>query len=224
MEIESAFAMEDSIQVIVDGHLLISSDKQGPLKIGYAFYLLKDGDEKWLRENGDIIPADPIDGRAEYLSHGDIMVTSNPILVALAINSQQQIYGYQTVFPKSIPIPDVLEAVEIVRNRRIDFIGDSAWAGYVPGLEKMIADPNSGLNMNTKRILTRKYLNFNDYRERTYRNFWEYKENIFKGRRIFSRETNQVIHAPRSSFPNIPGKTLFTILILQQMKSTIFTI
>ena len=44
-------------------------------------------DEKYLLENGDSIPEDPSDNRAELKSGHRILITDNLVLVALAIES-----------------------------------------------------------------------------------------------------------------------------------------
>ena len=50
-------------------------------------YLMDQNDEKWLLENGDSIPEDPSDNRAELKSGHRILITDDLVLVALAIES-----------------------------------------------------------------------------------------------------------------------------------------
>jgi len=71
-------------------------------------------DEKWLLENGDSIIEDPSDSRAELkLGHG-ILITADPILVALAIKSWCSRSGLLQPQVVPFPIRSFYEAVEIV--------------------------------------------------------------------------------------------------------------
>ena len=89
-------------------------EKYTILELGYAIYLIDQNDEKWLIENGDSITEDPSDSRAELkLGHG-ILITADPILIALAIKSWCSRSGL--LQPQAVPFPirSFYEAVEIV--------------------------------------------------------------------------------------------------------------
>jgi len=95
-------------------------------------------DEKWLLENGDSIPEDPSDGRAELESGHGILITADPILVALAIESWWSRNGLPQRQGVPLPIPLFYEAVDIVRNRKILNDFNNKWAGFVPGVELIV--------------------------------------------------------------------------------------
>lgn len=110
-------------------------EKYTILELGYAVYLMDLEDENWLQENGDSIPEDPSENRAERKSGHGILITVDPILVALAIESRWLRNGLPQPQGISFPVPTFYEAVEIVRNRKILNDFNNKWAGFVPGLE-----------------------------------------------------------------------------------------
>ena len=65
MRIESAVKHDNWLEVVIDGRRLYVREKYTILELGYAIYLIDQNDEKWLIENGDSIPEDPSDSRAE---------------------------------------------------------------------------------------------------------------------------------------------------------------
>ena len=87
MRIESAIEHDNWLEVVIDGRRLQVGEKYTILELGYAVYLMDQNDEKWLLENGDSIPEDPSDSRAELKSGHGILITADLILVALAIKS-----------------------------------------------------------------------------------------------------------------------------------------
>ena len=68
MRIESVIEREHYLEVTIDGKRFRASDKYTIMELGYAVYLMDRNDEDWLRENGDMIPADPSEGRNELKS------------------------------------------------------------------------------------------------------------------------------------------------------------
>ena len=65
MRIESAIEHDYLLEVVIDGRRLRVGEKYTILELGYAVYLMDLGDENWLQENGDSIPEDPSENRAE---------------------------------------------------------------------------------------------------------------------------------------------------------------
>ena len=75
MRIESAIEHDNWLGVVIDGRRLRVGEKYTILELGYAVYLMDQNDEKWLLENGDSIPEDPSDSRAELKSGHGILIT-----------------------------------------------------------------------------------------------------------------------------------------------------
>jgi len=105
MRIESAIEHDNWLEVVIDGRRLRVGEKYTILELGYAVYLMDQSDEKWLLENGDSIPEDPSDSRAELKSGHGILITADPILVALAIESWWSRNGFPQPQGVSLPIP-----------------------------------------------------------------------------------------------------------------------
>ena len=135
MRIESAIEYDDWLEVIIDGRRFHAGEKYTILELGYAVYLMDQNDDDWLRENGDIIPADPSDSRSEFKSGDGILITADPTLVALAIESWWSRNGVPKPQGVPLPIPTAYEAIEIVRNRKILNDFNEKMTGIVPGLE-----------------------------------------------------------------------------------------
>lgn len=112
--IESAVKHDNWLEVVIDGGRLHVREKYTILQLGYAIDLIDQHDEKWLIENGDSNPEDPSDSRAELKSSLGILITADPILVALAIKSLWSRSGLPQ--PQAVPFPirSYYEAVEIV--------------------------------------------------------------------------------------------------------------
>ena len=87
MRIESAVKHDNWLEVVIDGRRLYVREKYTILELDYAIYLMDQNDEKWLLENGDSIPEDPSDNRAELKSGHRLLITDDLVLVALAIES-----------------------------------------------------------------------------------------------------------------------------------------
>ena len=103
MRIESAIERDNWLEVVIDGRRLQVGEKYTILELGYAVYLMDQNDEKWLLENGDSIPEDPSDNRAELKSSHGIRISADPILVALAIKSLWSRSGLPQ--PQAVPFP-----------------------------------------------------------------------------------------------------------------------
>ena len=87
MRIKSAIEHDNWLEVVIDGRRFRVGEKYTILELGYAVYIMDQNDEKWLVENGDSIPEDPGDSQAELKSGHGTLITADPILVALAIES-----------------------------------------------------------------------------------------------------------------------------------------
>ncbi len=88
----------------------------------------------WLREVGETLPADPEDDRCELPSGDGLLITSDPILVALALNASWHENGHPQPINVPLPIPSWADAVEIVRSRPILNDFNTKRAGTLPGL------------------------------------------------------------------------------------------
>ena len=136
MKIERAIQRDGGVEAVVDGRAMSSTEKYTILEMGYAVHLLRSNDNQWVRENGETIPADPDEGRAALESCGEMLVTSDPVLLALALNS----WWHHNDRPQSVNVPLAIpsfeEAVEIVRARPILNDFNAKHAGTVPGLRR----------------------------------------------------------------------------------------
>lgn len=136
MRIERATFTEYGLEIVVDGRTLRVYDlKYTILEMGYAVYLLAEDDDEWVRANGNTIPGDDEDGRNELTGCDDMLVTADPILVALALEAWWHANGTRQPVGVSVPIPLFAEAVAIVRHRRILNDFSRKFAGTVPGLD-----------------------------------------------------------------------------------------
>ena len=179
MRIESAVEREHYLELIIDGRHFRAGDKYTILDLGYAVYLMDRNDEDWLRENGDTIPADPSEGRNELKSGQGMLVTGDPVLVALAIESWWSRNGFPKPQNVPLPIPTAYEAFNVVRNRKILNDFNRRWAGYVPGLEIMSnrgrkkhnpAKPNQEIGTDEK---------IKNYKAELNQRYWEYQKEEF---------------------------------------------
>ncbi len=136
MRIHMAIERERDLEVVIDGRKLSTHTRYVILEVGFAVYFLDEPseDEEWLQRNGDVLPADPDTGRGALRSGKGMLVTSDPILVALAYESYWGRHGVTRPRNIALPIPLLKEAVEIVRNRKILSPENLKWAGKVPGL------------------------------------------------------------------------------------------
>jgi hypothetical protein len=138
MRIERAIEHNHWLEVIIDGRQFRVGEKYTILELGFVVYIMVgQDDEDWLRENGDVIPADPSDSREEIRSGHGVLITADPVLVALAIESWWSRNGIPKPQDVSLPIPTAYEAVDIVRNRKILNDFNENMTGFVPGIEIM---------------------------------------------------------------------------------------
>lgn len=137
MRISTVINRKHDLLVTIDGRNLWTNTKYTILELGYATYVLEDiDDEVWILAHGEIIPSESKGGRNELRSTGNMLITSDPILVALAYEGWWSRNGQPLPLNQSLPIPLFEEAVEIVRNRKILNDFNQKYAGSVPGLLK----------------------------------------------------------------------------------------
>lgn len=204
MQIYSADETENRLEVEIDGHKLWAGEKYSPLELGYAFYFLFEEDEKWLRENGEILPADPYENRGEMLSVNGRLITSDPILVALAINSYW--YHQKSSNPKPVFIPPLNEAINIVRTRKILIASNKIWQGYVPGLDRSVS--KNQVNNELDAELNIPESKYSLYRKRRILDFWAYFQKYYTNRhdlldKPYQTENRPPVFLPAHSWNNV---------------------
>ena len=140
------YALEDrrGLVVSLDGRRFFAGEKYTILELSYAVYILDDDHtpeaEQWVLDNGDVLPAEG--GRNELRSQRGMLVTANPILVALAYEAWWRENGEPPVpQDRPLPIPLFHEAVEIVRNRRILNWKGPKNGSVVPGIDRLPRNP-----------------------------------------------------------------------------------
>jgi hypothetical protein len=138
MRIDSVINRDGILEVTIDGRAAEPGEKYTILELGYAVYRMKDADEEWVLKNGDTIPADNLDHRGELRSMSNMLVTADPVLVAIALEDWWSHNGRPYAQNGPLPIPTAFEAVEIVKNRQIFNDFNKKYAGQVPGLQIMM--------------------------------------------------------------------------------------
>ena len=137
MRISKVINRQHDLLVTIDGRNLSTNTKYTILELGYATYILEDiDDEAWILDNGEVVPSERKNGRNELRSSGSMLVTSDPILVALAYEGWWSRNGHPLPVNQLLPIPLLKEAIEIVRNRKILNDFNQKYAGNIPGLLK----------------------------------------------------------------------------------------
>ena len=143
MRIDYAIEREHGLEVSLDGRRFFAGEKYTILELGYAVYNLRDDHtpeaDQWILDNGDELVVE--DG-VELRSQRGMLVTSDPILVALAYEAWWRRNGEPPV-PQGEPLPIPLfhEAVEIVRSRRILNWKGPKGGSAVPGLDRLPRNP-----------------------------------------------------------------------------------
>ena len=138
MNVESAIQRDEAVEVVVDGRTMFAGEKYTILEVGFAVYLLMEDDDEWIRTNGETLPGEPGGSRNELRSNGSMLVTSDPVLVALALNSWWHHNDKPQPVGVPLEIPSFEEAVEIVKARPILNDFNLKYAGIVPGLHRRL--------------------------------------------------------------------------------------
>lgn len=180
MRIESAIEHNHWLEVTIDGKLFRVGEKYTILELGYAVYHTDQIDEDWLLANGDSIPEDLSVGRAELKSGRGILITADPVLVALALESWWSRNGIPKPQDTPLPIPTAFEAVNIVRNRRILNEFNKNAAGSVPGLNIMVKrDGKMNYQVSKRKQLGFTETKFQNFKTDLTQRFWEYQRRNF---------------------------------------------
>lgn len=123
MNITEARVFGNDNLVVIDGRAFSAGEKYTILETGYALYLLgepRDADSaRWMLTHGETIPPDKSDNRAALKSNRTTLVTSHPILFALAYKFWWHRNGEPLPENQPLLIPAFDEALEIQRNRLI---------------------------------------------------------------------------------------------------------
>lgn len=134
--------------VELDGYRFFAGEKYTILEHGWAVYLVEaELPEGWLRRHGETRPAQ--DGWNELPSHGGMLVTSHPVLVALALRVWWHRNGQPISTTPEVLIPSFADAVDEVRRRKILNEFNQCYEGVVPGIENW-----NSLNEKTISTLT----------------------------------------------------------------------
>jgi hypothetical protein len=118
---------------MVSGHRFWAGEKYTILEMGWAVYLAEEEvSEKWLRDHGDVRPAEK--GWNELASKHGTLISSHPVLVALALRAWWHRNGKLITSAPEVVLPTFAEAVEEVRQRKILNEFNKCYANTVPGL------------------------------------------------------------------------------------------
>ena len=140
MRINRAIMRMDGMVVTINGRNFWNETKYTILERGYATYVFcgKMTPEiyQWISENGETLHAD-LDEKGNTISNeictsGEMLLTSDPILFALAYEAWWAQNGRPLPLGKRLPIPLYRESVVIMRTREILNDFNSKHAGTVP--------------------------------------------------------------------------------------------
>ena len=117
----------------LSGHTFWAGEKYTILEQGWAVYLAGENQTpEWFDKFAETKPKE--DGFNDLQSGNGMLVTSHPILVALAIRSWWHRNGETITTAPRVEIPLLDEAIEEVKKRRILNPFNEKWAGIVPGI------------------------------------------------------------------------------------------
>jgi len=131
---------QGTLHVSIGGYRFFAGEKYTSLEMGWAAYVAEeDIPEEWMRQYGETRPAE--EGWNELASSSGTLVTSHPVLVALALRAWW--HGNDRPIPTAprVRVPDFDEAVDEVRRREILNDFNARHAGKVPGRELRRMDP-----------------------------------------------------------------------------------
>ena len=125
------------VHVTISGHRFWSGEKYTILELGWAVYVAEeeeDVSEEWMSKHGEIRPAE--DDWNELASRHGMLVSSHPVLVALALRAWWHRNGQRISTAPAVVLPTFAEAVDEVRGRKILNDFNQCLAGTVPGLSR----------------------------------------------------------------------------------------
>jgi hypothetical protein len=126
---------EGNLHVCIDGVQFCSEEKYTILEMGWAVYLAEDKvPDDWMRARGETRPSE--EGWNDLASKGSTLITSHPILVALAIRAWWHRNGQPIPTAPEVEVPTFAEAVAQVRSRKIVNDFNAKHTGTVPGLKR----------------------------------------------------------------------------------------
>jgi hypothetical protein len=120
-DITNALVRGHYLSVRVDGFLFSMGEKYTVLEMGFAILLAGESGreiERWLLVNGERIFNDNGFSRPALRSGGGVLLTSNPVLFALAYKQWWHVNG-EPLQQGPLAIPTHESAVETQRDRRI---------------------------------------------------------------------------------------------------------
>jgi hypothetical protein len=132
MLIENARVVKlDGLYVTISGYSFWAGDKYTILELGWAVYINNDIPKAWLLEFGENRPAD--DEVSALESGNGMLITSHPILVALALRAWWHRNGRPIDTAPIVEIPTLEEAIEELKRREILNPWNERHANSVPG-------------------------------------------------------------------------------------------
>ena len=136
LEVSSAHLdKRGELHVHICGKPFWAGEKYTILEQGWAVYLAEgEVTDDWLLEYGEVRPAGG--GWNELASRRGMLVTSHPVLVALALRAWWHRNGRDIPTQPHVDIPTFTEAVDEVRCREIHNDFNQCHAGSVPGLAR----------------------------------------------------------------------------------------
>lgn len=132
--IEGAHLSEmGDLEVLISGHRFWAGEKYTILELGWAVYRAEDElPEDWVRKYGETRAGDQ--DWSEFNSTSSLLMTSHPVLVALALRAWWQRNRRPIATAPIVEVPTFEAAVEMVRTREIINDCNQCHAGIVPGL------------------------------------------------------------------------------------------
>lgn len=121
------------VELLISGHRFWAGEKYSILESGWAVYCTsEDLPEEWLMKYAETRPRD--ENWNEFESTKSRLITSHPVLVALALQACWHRNDKPIATAPFVEIPSFEQAVEIVRGRKIINDFNNCYAGTVPGL------------------------------------------------------------------------------------------
>ncbi len=128
-----------NLHVAISGYRFRAGEKYTILEMGWAVYIAEaEVSEEWFRVHGEVRPAE--EGWNELASRPGMLVSSHPVLVALALRAWWHRNGQQLPTAPAVVLPTFDDAAAEVRKRRILNDFNLCHADSVPGLTRWQPD------------------------------------------------------------------------------------